>query len=59
MAAEPRESPLDLARAILDGLKDTAHDMVEEGRRGAREANENWWRRFDDKTRFRGGRPKR
>lgn len=48
-----KESPIDLARAIWGALKDTGNDMVAEGRRGAMEANDRWWHRFDDLTKFR------
>ncbi len=41
------------ARAIAFGIGDTARDMLDEGRRGAREAYDDGWRRFDAKTRFR------
>jgi hypothetical protein len=41
------------ARAILGGIKDTARQVVDEGRRGAEEAYDDGWRRFDDKTRYR------
>jgi hypothetical protein len=41
------------ARAIWGGIVDTAHDVVDEGKRGAREANDEWWRRYDAKTRYR------
>jgi hypothetical protein len=41
------------ARAIWYGLGDTAHDVLAEARRGAREAQDQGWQRFDQKTRFR------
>ena len=41
------------ARAVVFGIRDTAEHMLEEGRRGAREAREDGWQRFDDKTRNR------
>ena len=41
------------ARAVAFGIRDTATHMLDEGRRGAREAREDGWRRFDDKTRNR------
>jgi len=47
------------AKAIALGIGDTAKDMLHEGRRGARDAMEDGWDRFDDKTknrRRRGGR---
>ena len=52
---EPRgENPvLGWAKAIVLGSGDTAKDMLAEGRRGAREAMEEGWDRFDDKTKRR------
>jgi hypothetical protein len=44
---------LSWAKAIWGGLKDTAQEAVREGRRGAEEAYDDGWRRFDEKTRFR------
>lgn len=41
------------ARAIALGIRDTAEDMVEEGRRGAAKAREEGWQRFDAKTKYR------
>ena len=41
------------ARAIAGGIKDTARQMVDEGRKGANEAYDEGWKRFDDKTRYR------
>lgn len=41
------------AKAIVGGIRDTAHDMLDEGRRGADEAYEQGWRRFDTKTKNR------
>ncbi len=45
------------ARAIVGGLSDTAREVLDEGRRGAAEAYDEGWRRFDGKTRFRRRRP--
>lgn len=51
---DPRENPvLGWAKAIVFGIGDTAKDMLNEGRRGAREAMEDGWDRFDDKTKRR------
>lgn len=51
---EPRENPiLGWAKAIVGGIGDTAKDMLDEGRRGAREAMETGWDRFDTKTKHR------
>ena len=48
------ENPvLGWAKAIVLGIGDTAKDMLNEGRRGAREAMEDGWDRFDDKTKRR------
>jgi hypothetical protein len=41
------------ARALWGGLADTARQALEEGRKGAQEAYDEGWRRFDDKTRYR------
>ncbi|MGE5597109.1 MAG: hypothetical protein ACM3S1_13885 [Hyphomicrobiales bacterium] len=41
---------IDWARAIALGIRDTAKDMLEEGRRGAREAYQEYWDRFDEKV---------
>ena len=41
------------AKAIVFGIGDTAKDMLDEGRRGAREAMEHGWDRFDAKTKHR------
>ncbi len=51
---EPRENPiLGWAKAIVFGIGDTAKEMLDEGRRGAREAMEDSWDRFDQKTKHR------
>ena len=48
------ENPvLGWARAVVFGVRDTATYMLDEGRRGAREAQEDGWQRFDDKTKNR------
>lgn len=41
------------AKAIALGIRDTAHDVVEEGRKGARRAYEEGWRDYERKTRGR------
>jgi hypothetical protein len=41
------------ARAIAFGLRDTAQDMLDEGRKGAHDAYEEGWRRYDQKTKHR------
>jgi hypothetical protein len=46
------------AKAIAFGVRDTARDMVDEGRRGAREAYDKGWRDFDGKTKYRRKGPK-
>lgn len=45
--------PLAWARALVLGVRDTAKDMVDEGREGAHEAYEDGWRRYASKTRRR------
>ncbi len=53
---ERGENPvLGWAKAIVLGIGDTAKDMLAEGRRGAREAREEGWERFDEKTKRRRG----
>lgn len=41
------------ARAVVLGIGDTARDMLEAGRKAAREAMDEGWRRFDEKTKRR------
>lgn len=43
----------DWLRAIALGVRDTAEDMLTEGRKGAKAAEGEAWRRFDNKTKFR------
>jgi hypothetical protein len=62
-APEPLEQASDnpivgWAKAIVFGIRDTAKDMLDEGRRGADEAYEQGWRRFDTKTKNRRPRKK-
>lgn len=45
--------PLAWLEAIALGIGDTAKDMLEAGRQGAREAHDEMWARFDQKTRYR------
>jgi Ethanolamine utilization protein EutJ (predicted chaperonin) len=56
---DAEETPLEAisgwARAIRDGLKETAQEALEAGRRGAHEAYDEYWRRFDRKTKMRRG----
>ncbi len=40
-------------RAIGLGIRDTWQDMVDEGRKGAREAYDEGWRNFETKTKHR------
>lgn len=48
------ENPLvGWAKAIALGIADTAKDMLEAGREGARQAMDEGWERFDRKTRHR------
>ncbi|MBA4179562.1 MAG: hypothetical protein C0506_03145 [Anaerolinea sp.] len=46
------------AKAIALGVRDTAEDMLAEGRRGAHQAYNEYWDRFDDKTKHRRRRAK-
>ncbi len=46
----------DWLRAIALGVRDTARDMLDEGRKGAKAAETDAWRRFDDKTKYRRNR---
>lgn len=56
-AAPKRENPVTgWARAIALGIRDTAHDMIDEGRRAAKDAQAEGWRKYDQKTKKR---PKR
>lgn len=41
------------AKAIALGIGDTAKDMLDAGREGAREAMDEGWERFDRKTKHR------
>jgi hypothetical protein len=50
---EPENPLIGWAKAIVGGIGDTAKDMLEEGRQGARKAMEEGWDRFDAKTRNR------
>jgi hypothetical protein len=43
----------DWARAVALGLRDTGRDIADAARRGAREARDEYWDRFDDLTRRR------
>ena len=47
------ETILDWARAIAFGIGDTAKDIVDEGRAGARRKQSEMWDRFDAKTKGR------
>lgn len=53
---EPRENPvIGWARAIVLGIRDTANDVVDEGRKGARAKRSQMWDKFDSKTKHRRG----
>lgn len=52
----PENPVVDWARALLLGLRDTGHDMLEEGRKAASRSSEANWRKFDSKTRDRSKR---
>ncbi|MGH2632264.1 MAG: hypothetical protein ACRDG3_02535 [Tepidiformaceae bacterium] len=43
-------------RAIVLGVRDTAEEMLDEGRKGAREAFDEGWDKFDARTRYRKAR---
>lgn len=47
------ESARAWGRALVFGIGDTAKDMLEAGRKGAREAMDEGWERFDAKTKHR------
>lgn len=51
--AETDHPVVSWAKAIAGGIKDTARQVMDEGRKGANDAYDEGWRRFDDKTRFR------
>ena len=54
LRARANENPIvEWARAIALGIRDTAEDMLEEGRKGAHEAYDEGWKRFDAKTKHR------
>ncbi len=44
---------LSWAKAIWGGIQDTSKDVLDAGRKGASEAYDEGWTRFDNKTRFR------
>jgi hypothetical protein len=44
-------------RALVQGVKDSFRDVIDEGRRGTNEAYEEGWRRFERKTRHRRDSP--
>ena len=51
---DPEENPIvGWAKAIALGIADTAKDMLEAGREGAREEMDEGWERFDRKTKHR------
>ena len=53
------ENPLvGWAKAIALGIRDTAREMLDEGRRGASAAYDEGWDRFDEKVKNRRKRPK-
>ena len=39
--------------AIIDGISDTAHEMLNRGRQSAHDAYDEGWERFDEKTKRR------
>ena len=56
--SRPENPLIGWARAIALGLRDTADDMLEAGRKGANEAYNEYWDRFDEKTKHRRKRAK-
>ena len=44
---------LSWAKAVWGGIQDTANDVLDAGRKGASEAYDEGWQRFDQKTRLR------
>jgi hypothetical protein len=44
---------VDWVRAFALGVRDTAKDMLDAGRKGADEGYAEGWKRFDKKTRYR------
>ncbi len=49
----PTEDALDWLRAIALGIRETARDMLEAGRTEARNAYQEYWQRYDEKTKLR------
>jgi hypothetical protein len=47
------ETIVEWARAIALGIRDTAKDILDEGREGARRKQSEMWDRFDSKTKGR------
>jgi hypothetical protein len=53
-ASRGRENPiLGWAKAVVLGVRDTAHDIVEEGKKGAQRTYEARWQEYDEKTKRR------
>lgn len=48
-----QEAIVGWARAVAMGVRDTAHDVLDEGRSGARAKRSQMWDRFDRKTKGR------
>lgn len=50
-------APLDEAKAwtsaVLNGMRDTLGDMLRAGRQASRDAADDYWEKFDKKTRYR------
>ncbi len=49
----PVDEAIGWARAVVFGLRDTLRDALDEGRKGAKDAQDKAWRRYDDKTKYR------
>jgi len=57
--AADANSVVDWARALALGIRDTARDMLDAGRDEARDAYNEYWRRYDAKTKLRSERRRR
>lgn len=51
------DEALDWLTAVGLGIRDTAKEMLDRGREGAREAYRDYWRQYDEKTVLRRDRP--
>ncbi len=51
--SSPIDEAVGWARAVAFGLRDTLNDILKEGRKGAKDAQDKAWRRYDSKTKYR------